>query len=37
MNKPNVFVTRIIRDKGLGLIKDFCRAEVWQEELPPGT
>ena len=35
MPKPKVFVTRIIRDKGLDLVKDFAEAEVWPEELPP--
>lgn len=35
MTKPKVFVTRIIPDKGLDLIKDFCDADVWQDELPP--
>jgi len=35
MPKPKVFVTRIIRDKGLDLVKDFCAAEIWPGELPP--
>ena len=35
MDKPKVFVTRVIRDKGLELIREFCQAEVWPEELPP--
>jgi glyoxylate reductase len=35
MPKPKVFVTRIIRDKGLDLIKEFCDAEIWPGELPP--
>jgi len=35
MPKPKVFVTRVIRDKGLGLVKESCQAEVWPEELPP--
>jgi len=35
MSKPKVFVTRIIRDKGLDLVKEFCEAEVWPGELPP--
>jgi glyoxylate reductase len=35
MPKPKVFVTRVIRDKGLDLVKDFCEAEIWPEELPP--
>jgi len=35
MAKPKVFVTRIIPDKGLDLVKDFCDADVWDGELPP--
>jgi len=35
MPKPIVFVTRIIPDKGLDLIKEFCDADVWDGELPP--
>ncbi len=35
MAKPKVFVTRIIPDKGLDLIKQFCDAEVWTENTPP--
>lgn len=35
MPKPKVFVTRVIRDKGLDMVKDFCEAEIWPEELPP--
>ncbi|MFZ5909856.1 MAG: 2-hydroxyacid dehydrogenase [Chloroflexota bacterium] len=35
MPKPKVFVTRVIRDKGLDLVKEACQAEIWQEELPP--
>jgi glyoxylate reductase len=36
MVKPKVFVTRIIRDKGLDLIKEACQVDIWPEELPPG-
>ena len=36
MSKPKVFVTRIIPDKGLDLIKDFCDVDLWPAELPPG-
>lgn len=36
MAKPKVFVTRIIRDKGLDLVKQACQADIWPEELPPG-
>jgi glyoxylate reductase len=35
MSKPKVFVTRVIRDKGLDLVKEFCDADIWPEELPP--
>lgn len=35
MKKNKVFVTRIIPDKGLDLIKEFCKADVWEGELPP--
>ena len=35
MSKPKVFVTRIIPDKGLDLLKEFCNADVWEDELPP--
>ena len=35
MAKPKVFVTRVIRDKGLDLIKEACQADIWPGELPP--
>jgi glyoxylate reductase len=35
MPKPKVFVTRIIRDKGLDLVNDFCQVDLWTDELPP--
>lgn len=35
MSKPKVFVTRVIPDKGLDMIRDFCDVNLWQEELPP--
>jgi glyoxylate reductase len=35
MSKPKVFVTRVIPDKGLELVKDFCDVDVWEGELPP--
>ena len=35
MPKPKVFVTRIIPDKGLDLVKDFCDVDVWTGDLPP--
>jgi glyoxylate reductase len=35
MPKPKVFVTRIIPEKGLSLVRDFCEADIWPEEMPP--
>ena len=35
MTQPRVFVTRLIPDEGLDLVRDFCQADVWTEELPP--
>jgi glyoxylate reductase len=35
MAKPRVFVTRIIPEPGLALVRDFCEADVWPDELPP--
>ncbi|MGE5249983.1 MAG: 2-hydroxyacid dehydrogenase [Bacteroidota bacterium] len=35
MGKPNVFVTRLIPDRGLDLVKEACEARVWEDELPP--
>lgn len=35
MPRFKVFVTRIIPDKGLSPVVDFCQADVWQAELPP--
>jgi glyoxylate reductase len=35
MDQPKVFVTRIIRDKGLDLVKEACQADIWPDELPP--
>ena len=35
MSKPRVFVTRMIPDGGLALIRTACDADVWPEELPP--
>ncbi len=35
MPKPKVFVTREIPEKGLSLVRDFCDADVWQDETPP--
>jgi glyoxylate reductase len=33
--KPKVFVTRILPEAGLSLIKEACDAEVWSDPLPP--
>jgi len=35
MSKPRVFLTRIILEKGLQMVQEFCEAEVWPDELPP--
>jgi len=35
MTKPKVFVTRLIPEKGLDRVEEFCEAVVWTEELPP--
>jgi lactate dehydrogenase-like 2-hydroxyacid dehydrogenase len=35
MAKPKVFVTRIIPDAGLEMIRTACDVVLWQEELPP--
>lgn len=35
MTKPKVFVTRIIPDKGLDRVRDFCDVDLWTDELPP--
>jgi len=36
MAKPKVFVTRIIPDKGLDLVKEFCDIDLWTDDSPPG-
>ncbi|HEY8695292.1 MAG TPA: D-glycerate dehydrogenase [Chloroflexota bacterium] len=36
MPKPKVFVTRIIPEAGLRLVREHCDAEVWPGEEPPG-
>ncbi len=33
--KPKVFVTRIIPDGGLDLVRQACDARIWHEETPP--
>ena len=35
MSKPKVFVTRLIPEKGLEVVRDFCDVDLWVEELPP--
>jgi glyoxylate reductase len=35
VRKPRVFVTRLIPEGGLSLIREACEAEIWTEELPP--
>lgn len=36
MPKPKVFVTRLIPEKGLRMVQEFCEVDLWSEELPPG-
>jgi glyoxylate reductase len=33
--KPKVFVTRVLPEAGLSLIKEACDAEIWSDPLPP--
>jgi len=33
--KPKVFVTRIIPEEGLNILREMADIKVWQEELPP--
>jgi glyoxylate reductase len=35
MSKPKVFVTRLIPEKGLELIRDVCDLDLWPNEIPP--
>lgn len=35
MQKPKVFVTRAIPEKGLELVRDVCDVDLWADELPP--
>ncbi|MBI5960238.1 MAG: D-glycerate dehydrogenase, partial [Chloroflexi bacterium] len=35
MPKPRVFVTRIIPEKGLNMIRAACDVVLWEDELPP--
>ncbi|PKO13757.1 MAG: D-glycerate dehydrogenase [Chloroflexi bacterium HGW-Chloroflexi-10] len=35
MQKPRVYITRVLPAKGMQLIQDHCQMEVWPDELPP--
>ncbi len=35
MPKPKIFVTRLIPEKGLQMVRQEAEAEVWQDPLPP--
>ena len=35
MSKPKVFVTRVIPDEGLNLIRKVCVADIWLGDMPP--
>lgn len=35
MSKPKVLVTRLIPEKGLELLTEFCEMDLWKSELPP--
>ena len=35
MEKPRVFVTRLIPEKGLEMVRQECDVEVWRDPLPP--
>jgi glyoxylate reductase len=35
LSRPKVFVSRVIPEEGLRLVRDACDAEIWQGELPP--
>lgn len=35
MSKPKVFVTRVIPEKGLEIIRGYCEVDVWESDLPP--
>jgi len=35
MSKPKVFVTRIIPEKGVDVVRGFCEVDLWAHELPP--
>ena len=35
MAKPKVFVSRVIPEAGLKMLRETCDVEVWPGELPP--
>lgn len=35
MTKPRVFITRLIPEQGLNLIRRDCQVDLWPEKLPP--
>jgi len=35
MSKPRVFITRLIPDRGLNMIRQACLVDLWPENLPP--
>jgi len=35
MDKPKVFVSRILPEKGLELVRQACDTDIWTDELPP--
>src|SRR5438132_12906463 len=37
MNKPKVFVTRLIPAAGLERVREHCDADIWTEPLPPSA
>src|SRR5712692_4588811 len=37
MNKPKVFVTRLIPAAGLERVREHCDADIWTEPLPPSV
>ncbi|RMF40419.1 MAG: D-glycerate dehydrogenase, partial [Anaerolineae bacterium] len=35
MSQPKIFVTRLIPEEGLALLRAACQVDVWEGELPP--
>ncbi|NPV65995.1 MAG: D-glycerate dehydrogenase [Anaerolineae bacterium] len=35
MTRPRVFITRVIPEEGLALLRDACMIDLWEDELPP--